>query len=762
MSSWNMGLLGAASAGKERYWIATIGSTAADYAEGVAVDSSGDIYVAGYSSINNTDAILTKQGPDGLIKWQRSLSGTNTDLFHSVAIDNAGDVYVTGYSNSPSSLSGDNILIVKYNSAGTLQWQRLIGGNNNDEGYSIDFDSNNDLYLGGYTNSFGGSVENFLLMKLSRIDGSTIWARTLSGSSSEYAYSVAVDSANGIYITGYSSSTGNPGTGNNIVIAKYTTSGDLSWQKVLGSTGNDIGRSVAVDSGNNAYVLGYTDGAVSGVTSFILAKYNSASTLQWQRTLSGAPGSYGMAVAVDSLNNVYVSGYTYVVPNVGGEFLIAKYNSSGVIQWQRTLGGPSFDINLGMTIDSKDNLYVVGYTGSTGEGSADFIVAKLPPDGSLTGSYILDGVAINYAPSSLTDAVSSFVNSDGSLTSNSQTLTNQAASLTSQTPALVVYRTEGSPSVSWITGANLPVAQRNVAYTTTLVAAVESMSSTVSYQILSGSLPTGLSLNTSTGVISGTSTSAVATVSSFTVRATSSQGVTSDRTFNIPTVMAYRISNVDVLNISPYTEQYYVINSSRSVTVTSPSTNCAIVMVGGGASGTFNSGSTSTQGGRGGTVYTTSGVSISAQTTNVTVGAGGGMSFSTSSNPGGTTSAFGWSAGGGSGSSGGAGTNGSNAGASIMTVVAPYVFDSSTLSQYAGLSTGYLGGWGAGGTSSTTPLQGGLGGGGNGISCGQNPTSGAYLSGGGGGGGGAATGCGNSSVGSNGGDGLIVIRIPNQ
>lgn len=759
--AWNLALLGAASGGKEKYWISSLGyNSQSDYGYSVAVSPTGDVYSTGYSSINSADIVLVKQGSDGQIKWQRALSSsTGSDVAYNVAVDNSGNVYVTGYTNNVSGINGDNIIIAKYNSAGTLQWQRILGGSTNEEAWSIAFDSANNVYIAGWTNSFGPSVENMLLVKLDPADGTPIWTRVLGGSSSDYAYSVAVDSADGIYITGYSSSTGT--SGNDLVLAKYNSSGVFQWQKALNSTANDVGRAVATDSSNNVYVAGYTSSTPTSFNGFLVAKYNSSGVIQWQRTVSGNQSSVAQAIATDSLNNVYVFGYTYVTPNGSGDYFIVKYNSAGTIQWQRTLGGLSYDIGFGIAVDSKDNLYVNGYSGSIPGVSSEFLVAKLPSDGSLTGSYILGGATISYAASSLTDQATSFNDFTPSLTSSSQTISSVAGNLTAQVPTFSLNITEGTPSLSWVTAADLPVAQRTVSYSTTLVASVESMSTTVSYQIISGSLPTGITFNASTGVISGTSTATVGNVATFTVRATSSKGITADRTFSLPTVMSYKFSNTTVINVAPYTSQYYVIDSSRSVTLNSSITNCALVMVGGGASGTYVSNGTSTSGGAGGTVYTNSGFTLSAQTYSLTVGEGGGISFG-SSNPGQTTSAFGWSAAGGSGTTGGAGPAGSNAGASIMTVVAPYVFDSSTLSQYAGLSTGYLGGWGAGGTSGNTPFQGGLGGGGNGISCGQNPTSGAYLSGGGGGGGGSASGCGNSSVGSNGGRGLIVIRVPNQ
>ena len=142
---------------------------------------------------------------------------------------------------------------------------------------------------------------------------------------------------------------------------------------------------MTVDSSNNIYVTGYTWGGLDGNTrlgagDLFLVKYNSSGVKQWTRQLGTSAIDYGYGVTVDSSNNIYVTGDTQGGldgnTNSGGEckgyndnkipcsdLILVKYNSSGVKQWTRQLGSFSWDSGYGVTVDSSDNIYVTGMTG---------------------------------------------------------------------------------------------------------------------------------------------------------------------------------------------------------------------------------------------------------------------------------------------------------------------------------------------------------------------------------------------------------------
>ena len=120
-------------------------------------------------------------------------------------------------------------------------------------------------------------------------------------------------------------------------------------------------------------------------------KYNSSGTKQWTKQLGTSSHDVGEGVTVDSKNNIYVSGYTYGGldgnTNSGSyDIFLVKYNSSGTKQWTQQLGSTSHEVGYGVTVDSSDNIYVTGTTyggldGNTNSGNWDIFLVKYNSDG---------------------------------------------------------------------------------------------------------------------------------------------------------------------------------------------------------------------------------------------------------------------------------------------------------------------------------------------------------------------------------------------
>jgi uncharacterized delta-60 repeat protein len=259
------------------------------------------------------------------------------------------------------------------------------------------------------------------------------WIALLGGTGSDYGYAVAIDSADNIIVVGQTTSDGAGGV--DVLIAKYNSAGALQWDRTLGGTGSDLGFAVAIDSADNIIVTGYTNSDGAGGIDVLIAKYNSAGALQWDRTLGGTGTDVGNAVAIDSADNIIVVGQTTSDGAGGVDVLIAKYNSAGALQWDRTLGGIGTDVGFAVAIDSADNIIVTGYTNSDGAGGADVLIAKLPPNGSGTGTYgsfTYEAAVLTDAPAVLTDALAVLTDAPAVLTDVVAVLTDAPAVLTEE------------------------------------------------------------------------------------------------------------------------------------------------------------------------------------------------------------------------------------------------------------------------------------------------------------------------------------------
>ena len=394
----------------ENYWFAMLSQGSYDSARGGAVDSSGNLYVCGKS---DSSGFVVKYNSSGAVQWKRTFSSSSTDNSRGLALDSSGNIYVTGFSNSGGQ-GGVETFLIKFNNSGTEQWSRYIGISADDMAMSIAIDSSDNIYIVG-TNELGAPTYTREL-SLAKFDssGNLVWEQELTSSGNHaYGTSVAVDSSDNPVITGYTNALGQGGF--DIIIAKYNSSGAPQWQKSFGGSGTDEPRGIATDSSDNIFIGGYTASEGAGAQDALVAKFNSSGDLQWQRIL-GAYDTDTWGVTVDDDGNVYGLGYSSREPaNTGlvNQFIMAKYNSSGDLQWQRHFGGTAGDYVFGRTASGDGDLYVFGSTGnSVSTGVEDAITLKVPGDGTLTGTH----GSFTYGTSTWTAATSNLVAATSTLT----------------------------------------------------------------------------------------------------------------------------------------------------------------------------------------------------------------------------------------------------------------------------------------------------------------------------------------------------------
>lgn len=210
-----------------------------DYGNGVAVDVFGNVYVVGTTNsigAGGSDIVLLKYDSSGNLLFQRTSGGTQNDFGTGVAVDTGGYVYVTGYTYSLGPTPGISaILLLKYDPSGNRLFQKTWGGTMNDFATAIAVDIDGNVYVTGYTKSFSVTpgVPSSILLKFDQ-SGNLLFQRSWGGHRGDFAYGVAVDSAENAYVTGYTYSFGPNTQGANFFMLKYDISGNLSWQNIYG------------------------------------------------------------------------------------------------------------------------------------------------------------------------------------------------------------------------------------------------------------------------------------------------------------------------------------------------------------------------------------------------------------------------------------------------------------------------------------------------------------------------------------------------
>jgi len=396
-------------------------------------DLSGNIYICGtsYPSI-----LLVKFTETGNLSWSVTLSSASDYSECDMELDSSGNIYII----SGGDASGNNAaLLAKYNSTGSLVFQKILGGTSstiNTKGKKICIDSNNNLYI---INEY--LVSGHIQMQAVKYNSSGLvqWqiyvpASTTADSTSA-GISCPVIAAPTVITIG--------SVADDILVQGYNYSnGQVQWQfKVAKGSSYQIATAIKCDSSGNAYLC-YYEGS-SGSASIIVVKINSTGTVQWQTKLSTTYGCYVKKLDIDSSGNIYLVGEVKQISiNGKSDGLIIKYNSSGVIQYQRIFVAVEDCIFFGIKVDAVKNLmYVTGWITLNSSFKVSFL--ELPLDGSLTGSYVFNGVTCTYAASSLTvstptvtKTATGFSISNTALPEGTGNLTSSSVTLTQNTTYL--------------------------------------------------------------------------------------------------------------------------------------------------------------------------------------------------------------------------------------------------------------------------------------------------------------------------------------
>ncbi len=375
----------------------TWGGSGFDNASGVVVDSSGNIYVSGTTnsfgpgSPSQSAIVLLKYDPRGSLLWQRIWSGTGNgnDTSTGVATDSSGSVYVTGYTTSFGA-GKEDVLLLKFGPSGSLVWQRTWSGSQTDKGDSVAVDSSGNIYVSGHTDRFGTGAFEVLLLRFDT-SGNLIWQRTWGVSGFEaQGLSVAVDSSGAIFVAGEVALLSKPENPKGLLL-KFGSSGSLLLQENWYGSAADVGQGIAIDPSGSIYIAGFTlvpkllppQVSVTGSNVAIL-KLNSTGGPLWEKSWGGlASTDGGLGVASDSSGNIYVTGitrnidYSGPAPNFLGEnaFLL-RFDSSGGLISSFTYGGfpctgCTRDRGEAVAVNSFGGPVVVGQVGEHQEGVGD-------------------------------------------------------------------------------------------------------------------------------------------------------------------------------------------------------------------------------------------------------------------------------------------------------------------------------------------------------------------------------------------------------
>jgi hypothetical protein len=286
-------------------------------------------------------------------------------FFISINIVSLNFKLVYQYSNDLENLSSKLSLESPDHISLAWEWYKTWGASKYDSSYDIQNDSMNNIYILGKSGS--GLDYKLVLLKYNR-SGDLIYHNFINPTSYSEA-SFSIDSKNNLFIVVDKH------------LFKLNNSGDVIWQKNLGLEGFGIEfNGIVIDNSDNIYITGRIRNYATYYDSIILMKLNNSGKQQWNSTWNGVNHTIGYNLAIDSSNNVVVTGvtnYFYGSSDMkyNADVPIVVFNGSGNILWNVTWSSPYGSYGLiqyplvyyrygcgnAIHLDSDDNIYITGF-----------------------------------------------------------------------------------------------------------------------------------------------------------------------------------------------------------------------------------------------------------------------------------------------------------------------------------------------------------------------------------------------------------------
>lgn len=336
------------------------------------VDASSNVYVAG-SVISNqfiqtTDIVLLKYDSTGTLLWSSLYAYPygKSDEPKAIALDLSGNVYITGFVSDSSSVAYSGIskefVTLKFNSSGVQQWVRYYSDNNKLDDISNDVvvDNSGNVYITGYSYNYP-TTRDIVTIKYNT-NGIQQWIKKYDGGGDDYTNKLALDNSNNVYITG----TSKHNSSEDYITIKYDNSGTQLWMAFYNGTGNgfDVAKDIAVDNNGQIIITGTSLG--NGTYSdYVTVKYDSNGNQLWTANYNGTGNNAdeANALSLDVSGNIYITGQSAGL-TTDNDYATVKYNASGIQQWTIRLDGvaDSIDVATDIKADSYGNVYVTGYS----------------------------------------------------------------------------------------------------------------------------------------------------------------------------------------------------------------------------------------------------------------------------------------------------------------------------------------------------------------------------------------------------------------
>ena len=390
--------------------------------------SDGGYIVTGHTynfGAQAKDILLMKLNATGDTLWTKMYGGLTDDNGYSViqTLDGgyviAGSTFILG--------NGVDVLVIKTNSSGDVQWMKNFGGTSNDGARSVIETADSNLIIAGMTESYGAGASDAYLIATNN-QGDTLWTKTYGGSQSDELHSVAQCITGGYIMAGYSDS-----WGTNSYIIRTDNNGDTLWTKVLAGIGDDYAYSIEQTPSDSGFIFGGTYGV--GISDdMFMAKLDSVGGFSWSKTYGGGGIDKCYAVRQTADGGYIMAGESSSGLN-GNQFMfVVKTDAIGDTLWTRFLGEDFYN-NMAHDVQlTNDGGYVVGgFTADIFSTAYKVYIVKLDSNGLVDGCHQFPTYSSTTSPTPSTDGPTP------SLVGNGSNIGTPAITTTSVSPSYTEF-----------------------------------------------------------------------------------------------------------------------------------------------------------------------------------------------------------------------------------------------------------------------------------------------------------------------------------
>lgn len=342
-----------------------------------------NIYYEKFAEVNNETGILFNLPPE---EWNQTYGGDYYDAAFSVQQTSDGG-YIMAGTTTPSGSTYSDILLVKTDSNGITEWIKNYGGSDSEYGYSVQETSDGGYIVAGYVYYYSTN-EGFVYLLKTDSKGDHEWTVTIGGPQLDEGFSVQQTTDGGYIVAGFTDSFS---IGRDVYLIKTDSTGKLIWDQSFGGAGTNVGNCVKQTIDGGYIIAGYTNIYGAGSSDVWLIKTNPNGIKQWDKTFGGPLWDLANSVEITSDGGYIITGTTISYGAGAQDIWMIKTDSNGNEEWKKTFGGTNNDRGEEVKVTSDDGYIILGTTNSFGAGQDDIYLIKTDENGDLLWTKTVGG-----------------------------------------------------------------------------------------------------------------------------------------------------------------------------------------------------------------------------------------------------------------------------------------------------------------------------------------------------------------------------------